>query len=84
MTLRCTKQAPTLRSTRFEGLVSDLYGKRFTLNSTQSAFPKLVSTTKKVEPGVHRAVTWVAVKELKLSYYIGETHHLLYIPIMVT
>ena len=29
---------------------------------------------------------WVAVKELKLSYYIGETLDLLYIciPIMVT
>ena len=27
---------------------------------------------------------WVAVKELKLSYYIGKPHYLLYIPIMVT
>ena len=30
---------------------------------------------------------WVAVKELKLSYYFGETgkpYYLLYIPIMVT
>ena len=27
---------------------------------------------------------WVAVKELKLSCYIGEPYYLLYIPIMVT
>ena len=29
-------------------------------------------------------VNWVAVKELKLSYYIGKPYYLLYIPIMVT
>ena len=27
---------------------------------------------------------WVAVKELKLSYYMGKPYYLLYIPIMVT
>ena len=27
---------------------------------------------------------WVAVKELKFSYYIGEPYYFLYIPIMVT
>ena len=27
---------------------------------------------------------WVAVKELKLGYYIGKPYYLLYIPIMVT
>ena len=27
---------------------------------------------------------WVAVKELKLSYYIGKPYYLLYIPILVT
>ena len=71
MTLRCTKQARTLRSTRFGGLVSDLYGKLFTLNSTQSAFPKLVSTTKKVEPGVHRAVTCSGYLGLSLRKGLG-------------
>ena len=36
--------------------------------------------------GSSTSIFWVAVKELKLSYYIGEAYYLLYIyiPIMVT
>ena len=48
--------------------------------------------TKHINPagGLIRAIkrhlqgVWVAVKDLKLSYYIGEPYYLLYIPIMVT